>query len=187
MSKRLRPLWGKQPPELPPPPDAENTSGMGKGMIALAIIVFLLMLTFFFQSALEKQYNPNQKVQSQKTADGRVAVVLRRNRSGHYVSSGSINGRKVVFLLDTGATQVAIPQSLSQYLGLRPGRAISLSTANGKSIGQRTIIDELRIGDIVLYQVPAVITPNLDDILLGMSALKELEFTQKGNTLTLKQ
>ena len=169
------------------PPSGKETKSMGKGMIFIAMLLFLGLLTMMFQQQLEKQVNPNKRVVSQQNQQGQTVVTLRRNRAGHYVSNGSINGHKVEFLLDTGATNVAIPEYTARRLGLREGRRIQVSTANGKTTGYQTMIDSLTIGDILLYNVRAIITPNLNEILLGMSALKQLEFSQKGNFLTIKQ
>ena len=64
-----------------------------------------------------------------------------------------------------------------------------ISTANGTARGWRTAIDSLQLGDIQLHQVAAIIVPNMDGehVLLGMSALKKLEFTQRDGTLVLRQ
>jgi len=169
------------------PASKEETQGMGKGMLVVSMLIILAMLTFFFQGALEKQVNPNQKVNSHQNQQGQIVVKLKRNRAGHYVANGTINSKKVTFLLDTGATQVAIPEVTAKHLGLRYGNAIQLSTANGRATGYLTKIDHLTIGKISLHNVRGVITPNLNDILLGMSALRQLEFSQKGDVLTIKQ
>jgi aspartyl protease family protein len=107
---------------------------------------------------------------------------------GHYVARGKVNGQSVTFLLDTGATLVAIPEGLAQKFGLRKGRQGMSQTANGRVITYRTEIDRLQLGDIQLSNVAASITPGMDGdvILLGMSALKEFELMQKGDTLTLR-
>jgi len=161
--------------------------GIGKGMIVMAMLLFLGLMTFVFQSEIDNQTNPNQKVVSRTNNSGQTEIVLKRNRSGHYITSGTINYKSVVFLLDTGATNVAVPQQIANYLKLEPGRKIAISTANGNSIGYQTMINHLSIGDIELRNIRAIITPNLNDILLGMSALKQLEFSQKGNQLVLRQ
>lgn len=168
------------------PDNNPSTKRMGKGMIVMAIVLFLGVLSLFFQGQIEKQINPNQKVASTTNASGQIEITLKRNRAGHYVSSGTINSKPVVFLLDTGATNVAVPQKMANHLGLKAGRKIAISTANGNAIGYQTWIDHLSIGAIQLRDVRAIITPNLDDILLGMSALKQLEFSQKGNQLTIR-
>ena len=164
-----------------------NTNRMGKGMIVVAMVIGLGLLTYTFQDAINKQHNPNQNVQSTRAADNQIEIILQQNRSGHYVITGAINGQKAVFLLDTGATYVAIPERLANRLGLKKGRIIPISTANGRSNGYQTQINELSIGQIRLYNIKAIITPNLEEILLGMSALKQLEFTQRGKEMTIRQ
>lgn len=147
----------------------------------------LILLIAFFSGMLDKQYNPNQSPLSIATPAG-IQVQLKQNRMGHYVTSGEINGQQVTFLLDTGATNVSIGAHLGQQLGLLPGRRYSALTANGTISVAQTTINELKIGDITLYNVDANLNPGMrsDKILLGMSALKQLEWTQRGDTLTLK-
>ncbi|MCU7937971.1 MAG: TIGR02281 family clan AA aspartic protease [gamma proteobacterium symbiont of Bathyaustriella thionipta] len=164
-----------------------ETKRIGTGMIVIAMIIGLGLLTQIFQNVLDEQYNPNQIVRTSQINNNFVEITLKRNRSGHYVSTGMINGSKTVFLLDTGATFVAVPQSQAQRLGLKKGRKIQISTANGRSTGYQTTINQLSIGEIHLYNIKAIITPNLEEILLGMSVLKQLEFTQRGNELTIRQ
>ena len=110
---------------------------------------------------------------------------LASSRQGHYLLNGQINGQGVTFLLDTGATQVAVPEALAARLALERGAPITLSTANGRATGWRTRLDQLQLGDIRLSGV----APGMDgdEVLLGMSALKQLEFTQRDGTLVLRQ
>jgi len=114
---------------------------------------------------------------------------LQRNRFNHYVASGLINNTPVVFLLDTGATDVAVPAGLAERLGLKAGVARNAITANGIVQVYDTRIESLQLGSIQLENVRASINPGMsgNEILLGMSALKDLEFSQSGSTLTLKQ
>ena len=130
------------------------------------------------------QANPNQ--QPALTANG--AVVLERNRQGHYVATGEINGHKVTFLLDTGATTVALSSRLARELDLKRGAAIEMDTANGTAVGFTTRLNSVRLGDIVVREVSAVFSEGMmdDTVLLGMSFLKHLEFTQRGNQLILR-
>ena len=162
---------------------------MGLGMQVLAWLVFLGLGVFYFSDVLEKQYNPNRSLETQHTAQGMTEVVLQRNRQGHYVTSGEINGLPVTFLLDTGATGVAIPAAVAQRLGLQRGRAFSTQTANGMSVSYAVKLERVSVGGIALQEVPASITPGLttDEVLLGMSFLKHIEFTQRGNQLILRQ
>ena len=160
---------------------------LGRGFWIIAWVCVLILFIMFFDDKLEQQYNPNQTVEHRN--DGGVStVVLKRNRAGHYVTNGFINGHEVTFLLATGATNVAIPQQVADKIRLERGMRHDIHTANGVSYGFRTQIDQLSIGAINLNQVSASIVPNFpgDEILLGMSALKRVEFTQRGDTLTLK-
>lgn len=163
-----------------------RTTAFGKPFMFIAWGLAIVMLVWFFEDKLQQQFNPNSQVQSH-VDNGQVKVVLEQNRMGHYVAQGKVNGQSVTFLLDTGATLVAVPENLAQKLGLQKGRQGMSQTANGRVITYRTEIASLELGDIQLSNVDASITPGMDGdvILLGMSALKEFELTQKGDTLTL--
>ena len=169
--------------------DVREQKRMGTVMQALAWLVLLGLGVFYFNDLLEEQYNPNQSLQTRHAEDGFREVVLQRNKFGHYVTDGQINGVPVTFMLDTGATGVAIPEALAAYLGLQRGRAFPTQTANGMSTSYAANLDRVSVGGIELSDVSAGITPGLqtDEILLGMSFLKHIEFTQRGDTLILRQ
>lgn len=160
----------------------------GRVMLVLAWGAALLLATRFFGDWEEGRRNPNRTPESLH-GSGYVEVHLASSRQGHYMAGGKINGEEVSFLLDTGATQVAIPIQVAQRLGLQAGAAITISTANGRATAHRTRLERLQLGAIVLTDVEALIAPGMDgdDVLLGMSALKQLEFTQRGGTLMLRQ
>lgn len=166
---------------------SEQQSAMGKWMLIFAWIAGLGLLALLFDDQLEQQFNPN-RAPSSVTSQGVSEVRLKQNRGGHYVTSGLINNEPVTFLLDTGATHVAVPQRLAQRLSLIAGAKYPVQTANGIVQVAQTNIAQLSIGDIQLFDVQAAINPadQSDEILLGMSALKRLEFTQKGEWLILR-
>jgi len=166
----------------------EQQRRVGKIMVGAMWLLLLGLLTLFFNNFLEQQHNPNQKIASVQR-DGQQEIVLQRNKYGHYVASGMINQQPVVFMLDTGASDISIPLKVAQRMGLQPGRAVTYQTANGPALNYATQLDSVSLGNITLYNLPASINPNVDheDVLLGMSFLKHLEFSQKGNTLTLRQ
>ncbi|MGB5259406.1 MAG: TIGR02281 family clan AA aspartic protease [Gammaproteobacteria bacterium] len=158
----------------------------GKYMIIAAWVLLLALLTLFFNDQLEQQRNPNRQLRT--VTDGTLPEVqLQRNRFGHYVASGEINGQPVEFMLDTGATDVSIPAKVADRLGLERGQRAVYQTANGPITAWRTTIAEIRLGPIRVGPVPASINPNdaSEAILLGMTFLRELDFSQQGNTLTL--
>jgi len=160
----------------------------GRVMLIMAWAAALFLATRFFADWEAHQENSNTVVSSQQH-EGYIEVQLAGNRLGHFVASGHINGRPVQFMLDTGATDVSVPADLAERLGLERGAPVTLSTANGRSEGYRTRIELLQLGDIVLRDVAALVAPGLDgdQVLLGMSALKKLEFTQRGGSMLLRQ
>lgn len=162
---------------------------LGKGMIYAAWILGLVVLTLFFNHFIEQQNNPNQAPVTQYRQEGYREVTLQRNRSGHYVANGNINNQPVVFFLDTGATNVSIPESVALRLNLQRGMPLPVETANGTVTVYSTLINSVAIGDIKLQEVRASINPAMrsEEVLLGMSFLKQLEFTQRGDKLTIRQ
>lgn len=169
-------------------PQQNPETRLGKGMILAGWILALTLLTYAFSQWLEKRQNPNSRPHSMSEA-GINQVVLERNFQHHYVASGTINGVPVTFLVDTGATTVSVPAHLAEKLRLVPGAPQMASTANGVVETRATRIDELRLGSIILRDVRASLNPGMRDqeILLGMSALKNIEFTHRDGVLTLKQ
>lgn len=160
---------------------------LGKGMITAAWIVVLVMLTLLFGGFMDD--SPDRGLQRTVQGEDGARVELQRNRSGHYMAKGSINGAAVTFFIDTGATIVSIPSHIADRLNLERGPAFQTQTANGSMTSYATRLDSVSLGPITQYDVLAAISPNsdMDEILLGMSFLKHLEFTQKGDVLVLRQ
>ena len=169
--------------------DSEKTSKrMGHVMIAAGFVLGLIMLTTLFDGFLETARNPNAKPESVTNASGETELVLQSNRQGQYVVTGFINNVPSEFILDTGATDVVIPAELARASGLEYGYQGQAMTANGLVSIYSTVIDELRLGDITLYNVRASINPAMHEsmVLLGMSALGQVELNQQGSRLTLR-
>lgn len=157
-------------------------------MTLLAWVLFLGLLTLLFGDLLDRQLNPNQEVMS-RAVPGGVEVVLDRNRAGHYVATARINGVPVEVIVDTGASHVSVPARIAERTGLEPGAAMAVSTANGTVPVYATWIDRIQLGELSLSGVRASINPHMDEdfVLLGMSFLKDLEFTQRRDQLILRQ
>ena len=97
---------------------------------------------------------------------------------------------EVTFLLDTGATNVSIPVRIARAIGLKPtGRTHMVQTASGSVPVDEVLLETVSIGNITIEYVDASINPSdhSDKILLGMSALRKLEFTHKDGKLILRQ
>jgi aspartyl protease family protein len=172
--------------EEPSPPKAHRKTGII--MLVFGWIIILILLGSVFTDMLERQENPNQNVTGRRS-DSYNEVTLVRNKQHHYVANGMINGQPVTFLVDTGATHVAIPPNVAQRLNLAPGRAGVAQTANGSVRTASTTLNSLNLGTITLENVRASITYGMmgEEILLGMSALKNVEFTHRNGVLTIKQ
>ena len=169
--------------------EVDSTNKMGKTFVWIAWVIALALLVFVFQDLLDEQFNPNSQPEMRLTDSGQAEVVLDQNRQGHYVARGTINDTAVTFLLDTGATQVSIPAHIADKLGLVAQGNYRVQTANGSVTVYKTEIGQLSLGNIFLYNVAAHINPAMktDEILLGMSALKQVDFSQSGKQLILRE
>ena len=154
-------------------------------MLAFAWLLIIGGLYWWFSGWDARQNNPNT-AQVLNAQQGELTLV--RNRAGHYVAEGAINGRRVTFLLDTGATAVALPVALARELGVRRGAAVTVQTANGAAAGYETRLDSVRLGPIEMREVAAIVAEGMDadTVLLGMSFLKRVEFAQSGDRLLLR-
>lgn len=157
-------------------------------MIAIGFVIGIALLTRVFDGLQHGMRNPNQSPETAVTSLGAIEVHLERNRQGHYVMSGAVNKVPAEFILDTGATDVVIPEALARRAGLQYGVRSQAMTANGVVDIYNTSIPELHLADITLFDVRASINPSMPDdmALLGMSALRQVEITQQGSQLTLR-
>ncbi|WP_422374800.1 retropepsin-like aspartic protease family protein [Roseibium sp.] len=127
------------------------------------------------------------------TDTGERIYRITRNRSGHFVAEARLNGTFVDMLVDTGATVTVLPESVAEDIGIFLSEAdftVPIRTANGTARGARTVIDGLRLGDIRLDDIDALVLKDdsLGQPLLGMSVLNQLErFDMSGGTLVLVQ
>jgi len=124
-----------------------------------------------------------QTPESETAANGQTTITLRQGQGGHYMAAGKINGEPVKFLVDTGATDVAIPMTVAKKIGLPLGLSFRTKTANGFGTGYETSIETIALGDIELTGVKASVSEGLtgEEILLGMSFLRKTKVeTDKG-------
>ena len=117
-------------------------------------------------------------------------ITLRADGAGHFLASGSINGKPVRFLLDTGATTVALCRADAERLGIdyRRGRPIVAETANGLGHGWRVTLASVSIGGTTLHDVTADVTDSSMSVaLLGMTFLNHFDMQRQGATLVLRR
>ena len=121
-----------------------------------------------------------------RTGGDRVALTA--DARGHFVTTGSIEGKPVQFMVDTGATVVAIGQGEADRLRLdyKSGQPVRMATANGTTQGWLVKLRNVRIGDVTVYDVDAVITPAaMPAVLLGNSFLNRFNMRRDGDQMTL--
>lgn len=159
-----------------------------RGGIVMMLLFWVLLIgvgTWLVDGGFDNIMTPNAHVMN-ATPDG-GPVTLKRTRAGHFEAPGEINGKPVTFLLDTGATYVAVPRDLAASLGLEPGRSAWFNTANGRVEGSLTMLDEVTLGGIRANNVQGSISPGMerDTVLLGMSFLNLLAIEMRDGEMVL--
>lgn len=154
--------------------------------VAGAFALLLALLWLVFGTLLEQRTNPNRALVT--GADGPRRVVLEPGPGGHYAAPGTINDHAVTFLVDTGASHVAVPAGVAADLGLERGPEMRVVTAAGPVRAYHTRIDRIAVGGLALRNVAGSINPAIggERVLLGMSFLRHLEFRQRGERLVLE-
>ena len=115
-------------------------------------------------------------------------IVLTADGQGHFMPQGTINGRSVQFMVDTGATTVALGESEAKRIGLPylKGQRVMIGTANGSTVGYQLKLASIRVGDVVAYDVTAVVTPQpMPYVLLGNSYLTRFQMQRTNDQMTL--
>jgi len=120
----------------------------------------------------------------------RQSVSLTADARGHFAAAGSLNGYPMTFLVDTGATTIAISATEAKRIGLdyKAGQAAGVNTAAGVVPAWRVKLNTVKVGGIALNQVDGmVVETGLSMPLLGMSFLNRMEMKRDGQTMTLTQ
>ena len=123
-------------------------------------------------------------------ADGSGMIVMTADNQGHFYATGSVNGAAVRFLVDTGATMVSLGANDARRIGLdfNRGQKSMTQTANGQTMVSKVKLDTVRIGDVTLHNVDALIhQTEMPMALLGMSFLNRMEMQRDGSTMTLRK
>lgn len=120
-----------------------------------------------------------------------TSIVMSAGLGGHFTSTGSINGRAVEFLVDTGATAVSLSQVEADRIGLawrNASRRGLTQTANGPVPVSLVMLSSVRIGDVEVHDVEAAIVPApMSHVLLGNSFLTRFQMKRENDTLTLEK
>lgn len=121
---------------------------------------------------------------------GGSRIVLPVSSGGHFLAQGTINGRSVGFMLDTGATAVALSAADAQRIGLdySKGRPVSVNTANGVAQGWRVRLNSVRVGDVEVYDVEAIVSQQpMPYVLLGNSFISRFSMRRDADQMVLEK
>ena len=121
---------------------------------------------------------------------GGSRIVLPADSRGHFMTQGAINGRPVTFILDTGATSIALSADDAQRIGLdySKGQRIQMSTANGVSSGYKLRLQSVRVGDVEVYDIDAIVSPQpMPFVLLGNSFINRFSMRRDADQMVLEK
>ncbi|CAA2107780.1 retropepsin-like aspartic protease family protein [Variovorax paradoxus] len=117
-------------------------------------------------------------------------VVLSADSRGHFMTQGAINGRPVTFMLDTGATSIALSADDAQRIGLdySKGQRVMMNTANGVTQGYRLRLQSVRVGDVEVYDIDAVVSSqSMPFVLLGNSFINRFSMRRDADQMILEK
>jgi aspartyl protease family protein len=120
------------------------------------------------------------------------SLVIKAGNGGHFGVEARVDGRRIEFIVDTGASHIALRESDAARLGLRPSPhdySIKINTANGVGRAALVQLRRVEVGDIVVRDLPALVSPDnaLGVNLLGMSFLSRVRWSYERGKLILEQ
>jgi aspartyl protease family protein len=121
---------------------------------------------------------------------GGTRIVLPADTRGHFMTSGTINGRTVSFMLDTGATSVSMSAADAGRIGIeyQKGTPVQMSTANGVVQGWRVQLASVRVGDVEIYDIDAVVSPlPMPYVLLGNNFINRFSMKRDSDQMVLEK
>ncbi len=126
---------------------------------------------------------------AQKDTTSSNKIVLPLGQGGHFFAQGMVNGKSMQFMVDTGATTVALGESDAKRMGIDylKGRPVRMNTANGSAQGWFVKLNSLRIGDVEVYEVDAIVGPNMPYALLGNSFLSRFSMNRTSDLMVLER
>ncbi len=114
-------------------------------------------------------------------------IRIPRSADGHHYVEGTVNGRRLVFLVDTGATVTSIGSAAARALRLDGGKPVSVMTANGTATGEVFSGVTIGLGDILVHRARVIVLPSLGDTaLLGQNVIRHLEVVQASDAMVIR-
>jgi aspartyl protease family protein len=121
---------------------------------------------------------------------GGSRIVLTASSGGHFTREGNINGRAALFMVDTGATLVSLGSTDAERLGIdyRSGQPLRMATANGVVMGWQVKLPSVRLGDVEVREVDAVVSAgSMPYVLLGNSFLGRFSMRRDNEQMVLER
>jgi aspartyl protease family protein len=163
-------------------------------------IIFMAVMALLIGAFVPKMYNVEKPKPAQAMAlqvepppvNNNSRSVTLREQNGHYFTQASVDGRRLDFMVDTGASTIALRESDAARLGIHPSERdykYSVSTANGVVRAAGAELNRVDVGGVTVRNVRALILPDraLSGNLLGMTFLGKVRWEQKNGKLTLEQ
>jgi aspartyl protease family protein len=117
-------------------------------------------------------------------------IILQAGSNGHFISAGQINGQAVQFMVDTGASVIALGVADAERIGLnyKAGQPVRMGTANGVTQGWRLKLSSVRLGSVEMFEIDAVVLPGgMQQVLLGNSFLTRFQMTRTNDQMVLEK
>ena len=160
-------------------------------VFAVVMLILAAVAPRFLTPLAPKEAPPMVVAKAVPQAAGARTVAIRRGENG-FATDAIIDGRRLAFLVDTGASVIVLRQGDAARLGVYPlprEYTARVSTANGSILAAPIKLDRVEVGDLLVRNVAAVVLPDaaLAQNLLGMSFLSQVHWQYQGGTLMLEQ
>lgn len=117
-------------------------------------------------------------------------IIMSMGSGGHFMAQGSINGKATQFMVDTGATTVSMGAAQAKQMGLdyTAGRPVRMNTANGQTLGYLLTLNSMRVADVEVFNVEAIVSPqSMPFVLLGNSFLTRFSMRRDSDQMVLER
>jgi aspartyl protease family protein len=165
-------------------PRGKRHAAAGKThVLYLLFWISLVIVGYFAMTALTAPKLARVSVAN----NGALEIVIPRSRNGHYYIDGTINGYSTTFMVDTGASTVAIDPKIARAARLPDGYAATFGTASGPAQGENVPRQSVSIGGVRIDDVTIAVIDGIGEVgLLGQNVLRHLDVTQAGGEMILR-
>jgi clan AA aspartic protease (TIGR02281 family) len=133
-----------------------------------------------------KQPVPSTSADESKDKKDNVATLtLKQNAGGHYITEGNVDSTPLIFVVDTGASHISLPESVAHDAQIYCDKNIKMATANGNSSGCTAKAKKVQFGPFIVEQVEVILAPNLTQPLLGMNVLQLFSISQESGVMKI--